>query len=54
MLRWIREARLDFRTGMIVIVLALILWGLVSWARIRDFIPEEFKKPASETPARVP
>jgi hypothetical protein len=54
MLRWIRKARLDFRTGIIVIILALIVWGVVAWVRVRDFVPEEFKEPRSETPVRVP
>jgi len=54
MLRRIREARLDFRTGIIVIVLALIMWGVVTWVRIRDFVPDEFKEPQGDTPVRVP
>lgn len=54
MLKWIRNARLDFKTGLVVIVLALVLWGIVSWARIRDFVPEEYKEPEPEAPVRVP
>ena len=54
MLKWIREVRLDFKTGLVVIILALIFWGIVSWARIRDFVPEEYKEPAPEAPVRVP
>jgi hypothetical protein len=54
MLKWIRSVRLDFKTGLVVIILTLILWGIVSWARISDFVPEEFKEPHPETPVRVP
>jgi len=53
MLKWIRGARLDFKTGVVIIVLALILWGVVTWARIRDFVPEELKEPR-EAPVQVP
>ena len=54
MLRRIREARLDFKTGIIVIVLALIMWGVVAWVRIRDFVPEELKEPRTDTTVHVP
>jgi hypothetical protein len=60
MLKWIRGARLDFKTGLVILVLALILWGVVTWARIADFVPEELQEPHSpapetpEAPVRVP
>lgn len=53
MLKWIREARLDFRTGIVLLVLALLMWGVVTWVRIRDFVPEEFRQEESGTPVRT-
>lgn len=44
MLKWLREARLDFRTGIVLLALALLVWGGVMWVRIRDFVPEEFRQ----------
>lgn len=53
MLKWLREARLDFRTGIFLLVLALIMWGVVTWVRVRDFVPEEFREPEAEAPVRT-
>ncbi len=30
MLKWIRDVRLDFKTGVVVIILALVFWGIVT------------------------
>ncbi|HSW29606.1 MAG TPA: hypothetical protein VLH75_09020 [Longimicrobiales bacterium] len=46
MLRWLRNARLDLRTGIVIIALALLVWGVVTYVRIRDFVPEELAEPA--------
>lgn len=53
MLRRIRTARIDFKTGVILLALALIVWALFAWARIVDFVPEEFRQPA-EAPVQTP
>lgn len=45
MLRWIRGKRLDLRTTIVVLILAFLMWGLVTYVRIRDFVPEELKQP---------
>lgn len=45
MLRWIREARLDFKTGVFVLVLAVIIWAVFAYVRVRDFVPPELKEP---------
>lgn len=36
MLKWIRDARVDLRTGLIVIVLALLVWAVVVYVNLRD------------------
>ena len=46
MLRWLRNARLDLRTGIVIIALALLVWGVVAYVRIRDFVPEEMTESA--------
>ena len=43
MLKWIRGKRLDLRTSIILLVLALAAWALVVRANVADFIPEEFR-----------
>jgi hypothetical protein len=44
-LRRIHGSRISLRTGLIVIVLALVLWALVAYVNIRDFVPVEFTQP---------
>ncbi len=46
MLRWIRNARIDMKTGIIIIALALAVWALVVYVNVRDFVPEEFTQPS--------
>lgn len=45
MLGWIREARIDFKTGIIVIAIALAVWAVVVYANLTDFVPEELTQP---------
>ena len=45
MLDWIRNARIDLRTGIFVIVLALVVWGVLVYVNVRDFVPEELTQP---------
>ena len=52
MLTRIRNARVDLKTGIIVLVLALLMWAVVAYARIRDFVPEEYTEPV-EPPVRT-
>lgn len=49
MLEWIRGARVDFRTGLAIIVIALAVWAVVVYVNVRDFVPEELTQP-SEVP----
>jgi hypothetical protein len=44
-LKWIREARLDFKTGLFLLVLAVIMWAVVTYVGIRDFVPSELTEP---------
>lgn len=49
MLKWIRDARINLKTGLVVIALALAVWAVVIYVNMRDFVPEEFTdEPASE------
>jgi hypothetical protein len=45
MLGWIRNARIDARTGIALIVLALLVWAVVVYVNVRDFVPEELTRP---------
>ena len=45
MLGWIRNARIDLKTGLILIVLALAAWAVVVYVNVRDFVPEELTQP---------
>jgi len=48
MLDWIRGARINLKTGLIVIALALALWAAVVYVNIRDFVPEALTQPTEE------
>lgn len=45
MLGWIREARIDLKTGIAIIVIALAVWAVVVYVNLRDFVPEELTQP---------
>ncbi len=49
MLDRIRNARIDFRTGLVIIALALAVWAVVVYVNLRDFVPEELTQPTEET-----
>lgn len=48
MLEWIRGARINLKTGLVVIALALALWAAVVYVNMRDFVPEELTQPTEE------
>lgn len=52
MLKWIRGARLDLKTGIVIIVLALLMWAVVVYVNVRDFVPDELTEPR-EAPANT-
>jgi hypothetical protein len=54
MLRQMRAARVDLKTGILILALALIVWGIVAYVRIRDFIPPELSEPSSAPPPPAP
>ena len=41
MLKWLRGRRLDMKTTVIVIAIALLAWAMVVYVNVRDFVPEE-------------
>ena len=45
MLEWIRGARLNLKTGLFIIAIALLVWAMVVYVNVRDFVPEEFTQP---------
>ena len=49
MLGWIREARINFKTGLVIIALVLAVWAVVVYVNVRDFVPEELTQPVEET-----
>ena len=46
MLEWIRGARINYKTGLVIIILALTVWAVVVYVNIRDFVPEELTQPS--------
>lgn len=48
MLEWIRGARINLKTGLIVIALTLLVWAAVVYVNLRDFVPEELIQPSEE------
>lgn len=49
----IRRARVNLKTGLFILALALLLWAIVVYVGVRDFVPDEFKEPV-EAPVRTP
>ena len=50
MLDWIRNARINMKTGVVIIALALTIWAVVVYVNLRDFVPEELTQPTQQTP----
>jgi hypothetical protein len=50
-LKWLRGARIDLRTGIVVILVALLAWAIVVYVNVRDFVPDEITQPS---PSRRP
>lgn len=46
MLGWIRNARVNLKTGLVIIALALAVWAVVVYVNVRDFVPEELTQPS--------
>lgn len=49
MLDRIRGARVSRRAALIVILLALVVWGAFVYANVQDFVPEELTEPVRES-----
>jgi hypothetical protein len=49
-LDWIRNARINLKTGIVIIALALAVWALVVYVNLRDFVPEELTQPTQPSP----
>jgi len=49
MLGWIRGARINAKTGLLVIIIALAIWAVVVYVNVRDFVPAELTRPSEET-----
>jgi hypothetical protein len=45
MLGWIRNARVNLKTGLVIVALALAVWAVVVYVNVRDFVPEELTRP---------
>lgn len=45
MLEWIRGARINMKTGLVIIALALAAWAVVVYANLQGFVPEELTQP---------
>lgn len=52
MLKSIRNARVDLKTGLVVIVVALLVWAVVIFVNLRDLVPEEYLTPVDSTSTR--
>lgn len=44
MLKWIRGKRFDVKTTIILLLLAVAFWAVFSWARIKGFVPAEYRQ----------
>jgi hypothetical protein len=53
-LDWVRNARIDLRTGIVVIAIALAVWAVVVYVNLRDFVPEEITQPTQRPPPPAP
>lgn len=47
-----RGKRFDMKTTIIIIVLALVAWGLVMMANAEEFVPEELQQSIDENVIR--
>lgn len=45
MLDWIRGARINLKTGLVIIALALAVWAVFIYVNVRDFVPDEVTQP---------
>lgn len=52
MIRWIRGVRLNLKTGIAILVLAFLMWAMVVYVNVRDFVPDELTE--TEAPTRGP
>ncbi len=43
MLKHIRGARVSLRTAVLVLALALLVWAIVVFVNVRDFVPAELE-----------
>lgn len=48
MIRRIRGVRVSYRTGFVILALAALVWGVVTYVRIRDLVPDDLSQPAQE------
>lgn len=51
-LRRIQETRINLKTGVVVIAIALLIWAAVVYINIRDFVPPELQGPVDSTATR--
>ena len=51
MLRRIRGARVNRKTALFVVLLALAAWAVVVYVNVRDFVPEEIRSGAQGGPS---
>ena len=42
--------RINAKTGLIIIAIAIAVWAVVVYVNVRDFVPEELTRP-SEAPS---
>lgn len=49
----IRGARINLKTGLFILALALLMWAMVIYVGVRDFVPDDFTEPV-EAPVRTP
>jgi len=54
MLKRIRGARVGLKTFAIVVALTLLVWAVVVYVQIRDFMPDEVVEPSGSPGEVVP
>ena len=50
MIRRIRGVRVSYRTGFFILALAALVWGVVTYVRVRDFLPADLGRSAPSRP----
>ena len=49
MMKWMQGKRLDMKTSIFLVILAIIFWGVFTYANLLEFVPSELTEPRQPT-----